>query len=51
MTVGCSLILVLAVLFIGWRYWAIARDSNSLNAEIAAARGPSGRGAAAGAAM
>ena len=38
MTVGCSLILVLAVLFIGWRYWAIARDSNQIDAEIAAAQ-------------
>ncbi len=38
LTVGCSLILVLAVLFIGWRYWAIARDSNALDAEIAAAQ-------------
>ena len=24
-TVGCSLILVLAVLFIGWRYWTLGR--------------------------
>ena len=37
-TVGCSLILILAVMFIGWRYWAITRDSNQLDAEIAAAQ-------------
>jgi len=38
LTVGCSLILVLAVLFIGWRYWALSRDSSALDAEIAAAQ-------------
>jgi type IV pilus assembly protein PilN len=38
LTVGCSLILILAVLFIGWRYWALARDSSAIDAEIAAAQ-------------
>ena len=38
LTVGCTLILVMAVLFIGWRYWTIARDSNQVDAEIAAAQ-------------
>ena len=38
LTIGCSLILILAVLFIGWRYWALARDSNNIDAEIAAAQ-------------
>jgi type IV pilus assembly protein PilN len=38
LTVGCSLILVLAVLFIGWRYWTLTRDSNAVDAEIAAAQ-------------
>jgi type IV pilus assembly protein PilN len=38
LTIGCSLILILAVLFIGWRYWALSRDSNQLDAEIAAAQ-------------
>ena len=38
LTIGCSLILVIAVLFIGWRYWAINRDSNAIDAEIAAAQ-------------
>lgn len=38
LTVGCSLILILAVLFIGWRYWALTRDSSAIDAEIAAAQ-------------
>ena len=38
LTVGCSLILILSVLFIGWRYWTLTRDSNQLDAEIAAAQ-------------
>ena len=38
LTIGCSLILILAVLFIGWRYWALGRDSAQLDAEIAAAQ-------------
>jgi type IV pilus assembly protein PilN len=38
LTIGCSLILILAVLFIGWRYWALSRDSNQIDAEIAAAQ-------------
>ena len=38
LTIGCSLILILAALFIGWRYWALSRDSNQLDAEIAAAQ-------------
>jgi type IV pilus assembly protein PilN len=38
LTVGCSLILVLAVLFIGWRYWALGRESNAIDAEITAAQ-------------
>jgi type IV pilus assembly protein PilN len=38
LTVGCTLILVMAVLFIGWRYWTITRDSNQVDAEIAAAQ-------------
>jgi type IV pilus assembly protein PilN len=36
LTIGCSLILVLAVLFIGWRYWALGRESTQLDADIAA---------------
>jgi type IV pilus assembly protein PilN len=38
MTVGCTLILLLAVAFIGWRYWSVTRDSNQIDAEINAAQ-------------
>jgi type IV pilus assembly protein PilN len=38
MAIGCSMILMLAILFIGWRYWALARESSQLDAEIAAAQ-------------
>jgi type IV pilus assembly protein PilN len=38
MTIGCSLILVLAAAFVGWRYWALSRESNRLDADIAAAQ-------------
>ena len=38
LTIGCSLILMLAALFVGWRYWAVSRDSNAIDAEITAAQ-------------
>jgi type IV pilus assembly protein PilN len=38
LTLGCSLILVLAVLFIGWRYWSLAQQSKQLDADIASAQ-------------
>src|SRR5438067_9160128 len=38
MAVGCSMILILALLFIGWRYWVISRDSNQLDAAISTAQ-------------
>lgn len=38
MTVACSVILILAALVIGWRYWTIQRDSKQLDDEIAAAQ-------------
>jgi type IV pilus assembly protein PilN len=38
MTIGCSLILVLAFLFVGWRYWALGHESARLDAEISAAQ-------------
>ena len=38
MAIGCSMILVLALLFIGWRYWALERESNQLDAEITASQ-------------
>ena len=34
--IGCSVILILAALFIGWRYWALGRMSTQLDAEITA---------------
>jgi type IV pilus assembly protein PilN len=37
-TVGCSAILLLAVLFIGWRYWTLGRESTQIDAEIGAAQ-------------
>jgi type IV pilus assembly protein PilN len=37
-TIGCSVLLVLALAFIGWRYWAIGKDSTNLDAEIAASQ-------------
>jgi type IV pilus assembly protein PilN len=38
LTVGCTLILILAALFIGWRYWIVTRESNDVDREIAAAQ-------------
>jgi type IV pilus assembly protein PilN len=38
LVLGCSLILVLALLFIGWRFWALSRESTQLDLEIAAAQ-------------
>jgi len=38
LTVGCSLILILAVLFVGWRYWTLARESAKLDADISASQ-------------
>ena len=38
LTIGCSLILVLAALFVGWRYWSLSRESAKLDADIAAAQ-------------
>ena len=38
LVVGCSLILVLAPLFIGWRFWALSHESTQLDLEIAAAQ-------------
>lgn len=38
MTIGCSLILVLAGLFVGWRYLSLSRDSAQVDSEIAAAQ-------------
>jgi type IV pilus assembly protein PilN len=38
LTIGCSLILVLGGLAIGWRYWTVNHDSAELDKEIAAAQ-------------
>ena len=38
LTIGCSLIVVLALLFMGWRYWTIGHESTQLDAEITAAQ-------------
>jgi type IV pilus assembly protein PilN len=38
LTVGCTLILVAAALFIGWRYWSLARQSTQVDQDIAAAQ-------------
>jgi type IV pilus assembly protein PilN len=38
LTVGCSLLLILAGLFVGWRYWTVSHDSTQVDAEIAAAQ-------------
>lgn len=35
--VACSLLLVAAVVLIGWRYWSLDQESQRLDAEIAAA--------------
>jgi len=43
LTIGCSLILMLAALFCGWRYWTVTREASQLDAEIAAAQQETGR--------
>jgi type IV pilus assembly protein PilN len=37
-TVGCTLILVLTGLFIGWRYWSLMRQSAQLDSDLAKAQ-------------
>jgi type IV pilus assembly protein PilN len=38
LTVACSLVLVLALALVGWRYWALNRESAQIDADIAAAQ-------------
>jgi type IV pilus assembly protein PilN len=38
LTIGCSIILILAGLFIGWRYWALTRESAQLDADISSSQ-------------
>ena len=35
LTIGCSLILILALLFMGWRYWTLGHESTQLDNDIA----------------
>ena len=38
LTLGCSLILIITALIIGWRYWALTKESANLDVEIANAQ-------------
>jgi type IV pilus assembly protein PilN len=38
LTIACSFVLLLAAAFAGWRYMVVTRESNQLDAEIAAAQ-------------
>jgi type IV pilus assembly protein PilN len=38
LTVGCSLILVTTLVFLGWRYWALELESAKLDQDIASAQ-------------
>ena len=38
LTVGCTLILILTALFIGWRYWTVTKASANLDNELASAQ-------------
>jgi type IV pilus assembly protein PilN len=38
LTIGCSIILILAGLFIGWRYWALTQESAQLDADISSSQ-------------
>jgi type IV pilus assembly protein PilN len=38
LTLGCSIILILTAVFIGWRYWTISKESAKVDAEIADAQ-------------
>jgi type IV pilus assembly protein PilN len=38
LTVGCSLILILAALFVGWRYWSLSQRSDRVDVEISEAQ-------------
>ena len=33
-TIGCSIILIIAALFVGWRYWTLQQDSAKLDKDI-----------------
>jgi type IV pilus assembly protein PilN len=38
LTIGCTIILILAGLFIGWRYWSLGRESTQLDADISSSQ-------------
>lgn len=38
LTIGCSLILILAGVFCGWRYWGVWHQSNEIDTQIASAQ-------------
>src|SRR5262249_28976880 len=38
LVLGCSTILVLALVFIGWRFWTLSRESAKVDNDIAAAQ-------------
>ena len=38
LTIGCSLIVVMALMFVGWRYWTLGHESTQLDAEISSAQ-------------
>ncbi len=38
MTIGCTVILLVAALFVGWRYWTLTRQSSDLDRQISAAQ-------------
>ena len=37
-TVGCTAVLILALLFVGWRYWSLQQESSRLDKSIADAQ-------------
>jgi type IV pilus assembly protein PilN len=38
LTIGCTIILILAAMFVGWRYWALGQESTNLDTEISSAQ-------------
>jgi type IV pilus assembly protein PilN len=43
LTLGCSLILILTALFVGWRYWTVTQASAKLDADLAKAQSETAR--------
>jgi type IV pilus assembly protein PilN len=43
LTLGCSLILIVTTLFVGWRYWSLAKQSKSLDEQISTAQNEASR--------